>query len=1061
MKNDTNLRAAGYIAKLFINSKLTPLFVIVSFLLGFFAIVMTPKEEEPQIKVPMIDIVVPAPGFSPAEVEKRITNVLEREMTSLLSVKHVYSTSAESAAIVTVRFDVGQDLETSLVKVHHKVMAAKGRFPKEAMDPIVKSYTIDDVPFYAITFHSKNKSSAEIREKIYPMALKLQEISGISEFSIIGGERRIVRIQPNFSVMEKFGVTLMDIKDAIDKADNQYLLPPVLERKPVPIILAGSFINQLKDIETIPVGRRSGTTLKLKDVASITQTFDDSRSHVFTGKEFESAVTLTFTKKMGQNATTLSQSLHDKMMMLASKNLKAEDDIQWLVTRDYGETAKEKSDELLEHLFIATFSVMVLIALTMGFRVSLVVGIAVPVTLAMTLFVYYLLGHTLNRVTLFALIFSIGILVDDAIVVVENIYRHLLKGYNHAKDLAIVIATDEVGNPTILATLTVIVAIMPMAFVGGLMGPYMRPIPIGASLAMLFSLLIAFIVTPWAAKRLIKISSKDEAAHSHDVVDDKSYIARFFRAFIGGMINKKKNSLIVFASTLVLFMGSIYLVLDKKVKVKMLPFDNKSEFQVLVDFVPGTTLEETKNKMKEMVEFLYHYSDVKNIQTYIGTAAPFNFSGMVKHTFMRQGAFRADLQVNLLDKHDRKMQGHEFVKMVRIDLNKKFGEQVNPGIKIKLLEIPPGPPVMSTLLGEVYHSDENVQRETTKVIENIYKQGSGIVEVDTSYETPQQKMSYTFDREAGAVHGIPQLFATSTLAMALGNFDIYQLHTGTKDEPVFIKMMLPNDYKKSDEKLMSMLVPSMEGDKIPLKQIMKSSVETSQNPIMHKDLKRVSYVMAEVAGEEESPVYAIFGIEDKIKEQKIDVVYTDKFDESHERPILKWDGEMDITLEVFKDLGIAFFIAVILIMILVIGQYNSFITPLIIVLPIPITLIGIIPGHLIMNSFFTATSMIGFIAGAGITVRNSIILVDFINQRITEGSDLKNAVIESTIVRFRPILLTALAVVVAALVILFDPIFQGLAISLMFGAIISSLLSIPLVPVLYYWFNYNKHIKHE
>ncbi|MBF0206434.1 MAG: efflux RND transporter permease subunit [Oligoflexia bacterium] len=1060
---NADLGFAGKIAREFINSKLTLLFIIVALIMGVFAIYKTPKEEEPQIKVPMIDVLVPVPGYSPEEVEKRVTNLIEKEMTTLLSIKHVYSTSLENAALVTIRFEVGEDLENSLVKVHHKMMGLRNILPKEALNPIIKSYTIDDVPFYTITFYSEKYNSSEIRYKIVPLTKELQEINGISDLTYIGGERKVLKIIPDLKRLDDLGVTLIELKDAVEKSDSAYAIGPIRERSPEPIMAVGSFSKNITDIANIPIGHRYGKSIKLGDVAKIVFDYDLVRTHVSYGKEMLPAVTIAYAKKKGTNATILAEKIQAKLTTLTSlpdfdKNIKYE------ITRDYGFTAKEKSNELLEHLLIATISVMVLIAITMGIRVSLVVGIAVPVTLAMTIFIYYLLGYTLNRVTLFALIFSIGILVDDAIVVVENIYRHLSLRRHKQKDIAIIAATDEVGNPTILATLTVIMAIMPMAFVGGLMGPYMRPIPIGASLAMLFSLFIAFIISPWAGKRIIKESSRGGHHNDHDDTDGTTEIsdasstrkdgifARTLRGAMSWTISKKINSIIVAIVVILMLSASFSLVTSKLVKVKMLPFDNKSEFQILVDLHPGTNLDQTKAFMREMIGMLYNYPEVKNVQTYIGTAAPYNFSGMVKHSFMRSSSYRADIQVNLLDKNLRKIQSHELVNKVRSDLNKKYSSLKD--VKIKLLEIPPGPPVLSTLLAEIYYPDKELQKKATIDLAEIYRNTGGVVETDTTIEVPQKKILYDFNRSKGMVHGVPQSYATSTVLMALADLNIFQMHLANEEEPVFMRMSLRDQIKSSDEKILSLTVPSVDGDKVPLKKVMDIQNTSTISPIYHKNLKTVSYVMAEVAGEEESPFYAILKMQDKLP-AKFNVTYTD-IPSTSKLPTLKWDGEMDITLEVFRDLGVAFCIALILIMILVIGWYNSFTLPLIIILPIPLTLIGILPGHYLMNSFFTATSMIGFIAGAGITVRNSIILVDFIEMKRSDGSSCMDAVIDSTIIRFRPILLTAMAVLVAGFVIIFDPIFQGLAISLMAGSIVSALLSIPLVPVLYYWIAKNK-----
>jgi len=1036
---------AGNIAKNFLNSKLTPLLIIVSIILGTFAVLKTPREEEPQIKVPMIDVYIPVPGYEPKLVENRVTNIAERQLSSLYGVKHIYSTSMDGASFITVRFNVGEDLENSLIKVYHKMNSMKYSLPSEAMTPIIKSYTIDDVPFYTITFYSDKYSSYQIRHSVVPIAKELQEIEGISEVNIIGGQRTVAKITPNLNKLNSYGISLIEMKQAVENSSSQFVISPIKERNPEPIIATGAFISSVSDIDNIPMGRRFGRTIKMADIAKVEITSDEVNSRVLYGKDNLDAITITFTKKKGVNATNLANSIHDKLQTISvnmDKNIKYE------ITRDYGATAKDKSDELIKHLFIATISVMILIALMMGFRVSMVVGITVPVTLAITLLIDYLLGYTLNRVTLFALIFSIGILVDDAIVVVENIYRHLVSGGHSARDVAIAIATDEVGNPTILATLTVILAIMPLAFVGGMMGPYMRPIPIGASFAMVFSMLIAFIISPWAAKRLIK-----EDLYKHDETKT-NFVIEFLKKNISWMIERKKNTIIAMSVVGFVLLASISLIFFKAVKVKMLPFDNKSEFQILVDMEPGTNIEETKIFAENIVKRLNNHKEIKNVQVYIGTAAPFSFSGMVKHTFLRKGSYIADIQVNLLDKNDRKIQSHEFVSNIRREIQKEFGN--TKGLKLKFLEVPPGPPVMSTMLAEVYHPNEEQQYKYLKQVEAVYKSTDSIVDLDTSIPPKQKEIFYNFDRKKGAIYGIPESYATNTMMMALGKLDMFSVDKSQEEEPVFMRMSLSEEDKKSDKAIMSLLVPSVEGDKLPIKDVMNIEERTTRDPVLHKDLQRVMYVMAEVSGKEESPIYAIEKMEDKLKDFKI--LYSAQ-PSIVDRPILKWDGEMDITVEVFRDLGIAFFIAIVLIMILVIGWYNSFVIPLIIMLPIPLSLIGIIPGHIIFNAFFTATSMIGFIAMAGITVRNSILLVDFIEQKRFYGADCKSAVIEAAVVRFRPILLTALAIIVAAVVILFDPIFQGLAISLMMGSIAAALLSIPTVPVLYYWFRRNQAVK--
>jgi multidrug efflux pump subunit AcrB len=1040
---------AGNVAKYFLNSKITPLIVSFTILLGVFAVFKTSREEEPQIKVPMIDVYIPVPGYEPKLVENKVTTPVEKELSGLYGVKHLYSTSMEGASFITVRFEVGEDMETSLIKVHDKLMALKYILPTEAMQPVVKSYTIDDVPFYAVTFYSDNLSSYQIRRSVVPVAKSLQAIDGVSNVDIIGGQRMVAKITPDLAKLSSYGITLLEMKQAVESSSSQFTVAPLRVRTPESIVAVGSFISSIQDLKDIPIGRRFGRTIKMADVTTVEFAADEVISRVLYGKQLKEAVTVTFTKKKGVNATALSKKIEDKL--LQGYPLLSKDNIKWETTRDYGATAGEKSNELIKHLIIATLAVVLLIALMMGWKISLVVGVTVPVTLAVTLLMEYLIGYTLNRVTLFALIFSIGILVDDAIVVVENIYRHLSLGIHSAKDVAITAAVDEVGNPTILATFTVILAIMPLAFVGGMMGPYMRPIPIGASIAMIFSMFIAFIVSPWAAKKIIT----DKDIEKHKEAEHNNIAITYLKKLMDWMLLSKKNTYKGVALVSILLVASIFMIFGKAVKVKMLPFDNKSEFQILIDMPPGTTLDQTKDLTQNIVNKIYGYKEVKNTQVYIGTAAPFGFSGMVKHTFLRKNSYMADIQVNLLDKSERSLQSHELVKKMRNDMNSIFKIS---GLKLKFLEVPPGPPVMSTVLAEVYHPDEKKQYELLKKVESVYRGTEGVVDIDTTLLPKQEKLFFNFDRAKGAVYGIPESYSTNTVMMALGNLDMFSVDLPNEEEPIFMRMSLLDKDKNSDAALMSLLVPSLEGDKHPLSNFMKLEKKETQNPIQHKDLQRVMYVMGELSGKEESPIYAIDKMESQLKEFKILYAASPTL---IDRPILKWDGEMDITVEVFRDLGIAFLIAIILIMVLVIGWYNSFTIPFILMLPVPLSLIGIVFGHWVMGAFFTATSMIGFIAMAGITVRNSILLIDFIEQKRFHGSDCKDAVVEAAVVRFRPILLTALAVIVAAVVILFDPIFQGLAISLMMGSIASAVLSIPLVPILYYWMRKNHVVKRK
>ena len=720
------------------------------------------------------------------------------------------------------------------------------------------------------------------------------------------------------------------------------------------------------------------------------------------------------------------------------------------VTRNYGETAKDKSDELLKHLLLATLSVTLLIALALGWRESGVVLIAIPVTLALTLFIFYFFGYTLNRVTLFALIFSIGILVDDAIVVVENIVRHFRMPINCGRDLSAVAveAVDEVGNPTILATFAVIAAILPMAFVRGLMGPYMRPIPVGASAAMLFSLIVAFIVSPWSALRLLR----HYAERTTDEHEPEGWTTRVYRRIMEPLVDHAKRRWIFLGSMVVLLLLACSLVAFKLVKVKMLPFDNKSEFQVIVDMPNGTTLEQTTRVAQELGQYLGQQPEVENYQIYSGTSGPYNFNGLVRHYFLRRGANQADIQVNLLNRHERSTQSHEIAKRLRPGLV-AIGDKY--GARLKVAEVPPGPPVLETLVAEVYGPDYQQQIELAKRIKQIFQTTPGVVDVDWYVEDPQVKYDVNVDLDKAALNGVSAAAVAETVHIGLDGATAGLLHDAKSREDVPIRVQLDRPGRSAIESLTAMRMPTPSGGQVSIAEVTNVEKKTIDISRYGKNLLPVVYVLGDVAGQEESPVYAIMKMGKAIDQLRTPEGYQIKqynaaMPTETDRLTVKWDGEWHITIEVFRDLGLAFAAVLVLIYVLVVGWFRSFITPLVIMAPIPLTLVGILPAHALMGAFFTATSMIGFIAGAGIIVRNSIILVDFIELRRTQGMTLEHAVVDAGAVRFRPMLLTAAAVVVGASVILFDPIFQGLAISLMAGEVASTLLSRMAVPVLYY-----------
>jgi multidrug efflux pump subunit AcrB len=756
------------------------------------------------------------------------------------------------------------------------------------------------------------------------------------------------------------------------------------------------------------------------------------------------AVTLAISKKKGANASVVAEDALKKVAALKATLIP--NDVQVTVTRDYGETAKEKSNELLYHMLIATFSVIVLIALALGRKEAVVVAVAVPVTLALTLLINYLYGYTLNRVTLFALIFSIGILVDDAIVVVENITRHFRM---HAIEPATaVLAVDEVGNPTILATFAVIAALLPMAFVSGLMGPYMRPIPVGASAAMLFSLLVAFIVSPWLAYIVLK-----NVRHEPEN-EEGGRLHRLYEKLLGPLLDMPKKRRVAFVVIFGLLMLAMALLPLKAVTVKMLPFDNKSELQVIIDMPEGRTLEETAALTREMAEYLKTVPEVTDYQAYIGTASPYNFNGLVRHYFLRSGSNVADIQVNFVAKKDRKDQSHDIAKRLRPSL-KKIGDKY--AARIKVAEIPPGPPVLSTLVAEIYGPETTRQVEIAKQVRGIFEKTQGVVDVDWFVEDDQKKLSIEVDQEKAAQNGISTQAIAQGIQIALSGAGAGLVHMESEKEPVTIMLRMPLDQRSDLNRLLSIAVPTPSGGFVPLAELVKVRYGLEEKTIYHKNLKRVTYVTGDVAGKEESPIYAIMTMKETIAKMRLPEGYAMKQYSSvqpwlEDKYSMKWDGEWHITYEVFRDLGAAFAVVLVIIYILVVAWFRSFVTPFVIMAPIPLTLVGILPGHWLFGAFFTATSMIGFIALAGIVVRNSILLVDFIQMEWREKGELRQALIMAGAVRFRPIVLTAAAVVVGSFVMLFDPIFEGLAIAMMFGAVASTILTLIIVPLLYYVF---------
>ncbi|MBI9085019.1 MAG: efflux RND transporter permease subunit [Desulfobacterales bacterium] len=1055
---------AGKIAAFFIQSKLTPLFIAASILLGIAAVMALPREEEPQIIVPMIDIFVQMPGAGAEEIEQRVTRPMEKLLWEIPGVEYVYSTSSPGLSMVIVRFLVGQNEEESIVRLQSKLMANYDRIPPNVSPPLIKPRYIDDVPILALTFWSETADHYTLRRVAAEVEDRIKREPNVSQTELIGGQRRQITVALDPIRLAAYGLDAGRVAGMITGANRELQAGSYPSPTGQVLVQAGGFLREIEDVGRVVVGIYGGRPVYLRDVASLSDGPGEPDQYVFYGtgpanlegkaegkpaaNGLKPAVTLTVAKRKGTNAITVARRVLERAD--EARGTIIPDDVQMSITRHYGETAKEKSDELLLHMLIAVVSVTILIWFTLGHRESGVVALAIPVTLALTLTVFYLYGYTLNRITLFALIFSIGILVDDAIVVVENIVRHFRLEENHGRDRTQVAieAVDEVGNPTILATLTVIAAILPMAFVGGLMGPYMRPIPIGSSAAMTFSLLVAFIVTPWASVRLIRSATGD----SGDPHDHEDWSIRLYRRVMDPLLHKPFWRTLFLLSVVGLLVAACALVAVGKVRVKMLPFDNKSEFQVIIDMPESATLEQTASAAMEMGEVIRTVNEVADYQVYVGTAAPYNFNGLVRHYYLRQGAHMADIQVNLVSKGRRTAQSHDIAKRVRPAL---VAIAARYGARIKVAEVPPGPPVLSTLVAEIYGPDEDRRRDVARQIREIFEQTPGVVDVDWYMEEDQPRYALAVDQEKAAVHGISVGRIAETLQMHLAGQSVGLLHQPREKEDVDIVLRAPMVHRAGLDALGSIRVTAADGTQIALTDLITTRPISVDRSLYHKNLMPVVYVTADVAGEKESPVYAILEMRKKIDAINLPEGYriaqhTAALPDSDRRLAMKWDGEWQITYEVFRDLGIAFGVVLVLIFVLVVGWFRSFSTPLVIMVAIPFSLIGILPAHWAMNGFFTATSMIGFIAGAGIVVRNSIILVDFIELRIAQGSPLDRAVIDAGAVRFRPMLLTAAAVVVGASVILFDPIFQGLAISLMAGEVASLLFSRMTVPILYF-----------
>jgi multidrug efflux pump subunit AcrB len=1053
---------AGKIAKGFISSKLTVLLMIVFMVIGVYSSFLIPREEEPQIDVPMADIFVGYPGASPKEVESRVIKPLEKLLSNIKGVEYVYSTSMQEQGMVIVQFYVGEDIERSLVKLYNEINKHMDQMPEGVTLPLVKSRAIDDVPMLGLTLWSETYNDFQLKQIAQEVTDEIEEVNDVAQTHKIGGRNRELRIVLDKNKLASSGLDVLSVAEMI-KANNQQLNSGSFDRNDTEFLVkTGEFLKTKQDVEHLVVGVFQNQPIYLNQIATIVDGPEIPQNYVSLGfggasdkilnyKAEYPAVTISIAKRKGADAMKIADVIINKVEQLRTTLIP--DDVHVEITRNYGETASQKVSELLLHLIGAIIAVTIVVMLAMGWRGGLVVFLSVPITFALTLLSYYLLDYTLNRITLFALVFVTGIVVDDSIIIAENMHRHFKMKRLPFRQAALY-AINEVGNPTILATFTVIASVLPMAFVSGLMGPYMSPMPIGASIAMILSLFVALTITPY----LGFIFLREKNSSSEALEDDEtagisdSFIYKVYSKFETPLIENRTKRWLFLGITFILLIGSIGLFFTKSVAVKMLPFDNKNEFQVVIDMPEGTTLERTSLVAKEIGQYLATQPEVVNYQSYVGTSAPITFNGLVRHYDLRGGSNVADIQVNLTDKHDRSAQSHDIAKLLRPEIQTIASKY---DANVKIVEVPPGPPVLSTIVAEIYGPEYSEQIRIADSVKTILHHTADVVDIDWMVEADQKEFNFIINKEKAMLYGIAPQQIAYTMNMALSNRAITHLYDENASNQVGLVLALDEKEKSTIQDIAALKVKSSQGHLVPILDLVTVSENIKPKSIYRKNQKRVVYVLADMAGELESPVYAILGMTDKLQDIDLPKGYAmnelyinqPEFEDDF---TVKWDGEWQITLEVFRDLGIAFLGVIIIIYILIVGWFQNFKAPIVMMVAIPLSLVGIILGHWLMGAFFTATSFIGMIALAGIMVRNSVLLIDFVNLRLEDGIPLKQAVIEAGAVRTTPILLTAGTVVIGAFVILFDPIFQGLAISLMGGTIVSTFLTLLVVPLVYY-----------
>jgi len=1039
---------SGRIARFFQDSQLTPLLALVAFLLGVFAVVVTPREEEPQINVTMANVLVPFPGASARDVETLVATPAEQVLAQMSGIEHVTSVSRPGMAVLTVQFKVGVPHTEALVRLYNTVNSNRDWVsPTVGIgEPVVKPKGIDDVPVVTLTLWSEDPQAGayELERAAHAAEVELKRVPGTREVQTLGGPGRALRVLMDADRMNAHGIAPLDLRNALQLANVSLPAGSLVRDNREVVVETNNYLESAADVAGLVVGTHDGRPVYVSDVAQVLDGPLQPARYVWTGtaKAEHPAVTLQITKKPGENAVEVAERVLARTAELRGSVIP--DDVRVSVTRNYGATANDKAQQLIKKLIFATLSVIVLVFATLGWREALIVGIAVLLTLATTLFASWAWGFTLNRVSLFALIFSIGILVDDAIVVVENIHRRRAL---EAGPLTGIIpdAVDEVGGPTILATFTVIAALLPMAFVSGLMGPYMSPIPINASMGMLISLAIAFTVTPWLALKFFR--------KEHHAAADSGRLERLSRRILGPFIASARNRRRLLYAILALILGSVSLAGVKLVVLKMLPFDNKSEFQVVVDMPAGTPLEVTAAVLHELGTHLATVPEVTDYQAYAGLSAPINFNGLVRQYYLRALPEQGDLQVNLVAKDKRSRKSHDIAQAVRprlAEIGRRWGANV------KVVEVPPGPPVLSPIVAEVYGPDEAGRIRTAKLVRSALAATPDIVGIDDTVEDAAPRIRLRVDQGKASLAGVARRDIAETIRAGLAGADVTPLHDGQSKYEVPVRIALPAERQGELDEILKLAVRTPAGALVPLAELVTPLASDRDRAITHKDLLPVVTVVADQAGRVDSPLYGMFAARGKIAGAALEdggtlgEYFIRQPSDPYREYAVKWDGEWQVTYETFRDMGLAYGVGLILIYLLVVAQFRSYLVPLIIMAPIPLTVIGVMPGHALLGANFTATSMIGMIALAGIIVRNSILLVDFVNLKVEEGMALEEAVIQSAAARAKPIALTGLAAMLGAAFILDDPIFNGLAISLIFGILVSTVLTLVVIPVLYY-----------